>query len=259
MSTSSDVPRSPDASRTPAAHDPAARNPAVRSPASPADLAERLPLEHIDYLAGSLADDAPADPLALFDAWLDDAFARRDLHGDISDPSAVVLASIALDEAGAPRPRTRTVLLKGRDERGFVVYTNRESAKGRELAATPQASLLFPWYALQRQVRVEGRVERVSDAESDAYFARRPRGSQLGAWASDQSRPVGSREELEARYADAEARFAGRDVPRPDYWGGLRLLPDALEFWQGRANRMHDRIAFALGTDGVWRRERLQP
>lgn len=230
----------------------------IRS-AQPVERADRLPLEHVDYLAGSLADSAPADPLALFDAWLDDAFTRRDLQGDISDPSAVVLSSVAIDPDGTPRPRSRTVLLKGRDERGFVVYTSRESAKGRELAANPQASLLFPWYPLQRQVRIEGRAEQVSDEESDAYFARRPRGSQLGAWASRQSRPIGSREDLEAQYAEAEERFAGREVPRPPYWGGIRLLPVRLEFWQGRAHRMHDRIEFELTPDGTWTRRRLQP
>lgn len=219
----------------------------------------RLADERLDYLAGSLADDAPEDPLALFDVWMDEAFARREEHGDISDPSAVVLSTIALDPDGSPRPRSRTVLLKGRDEHGFVLFTNLSSAKGTELDATPRAALLLPWYALQRQVRIEGRPEHLPAADSDAYWAQRPRGSQLGAWASHQSREIDSRAALDAQYDEVEARFEGREVPRPEFWGGLRIRPVTLEFWQGRQNRVHDRIEYRRGAGGAWERHRLQP
>lgn len=221
--------------------------------------ARDLAADRTDYLAGSLADEAPADPLALFDAWMQDAFARREEHGDLPDPTAVVLATVDLT-GPAPRPRTRTVLLKAHDADGFVVFTNKESDKGRELAGDAQASLLLPWYVLQRQVRIEGAITDVADQEADDYFASRPRGSQIGAWASHQSRPVASREALDAQYAEAEARFADSEtVPRPPHWGGYRLRPERIEFWQGRASRMHDRIVFTLGADGSWSRERLQP
>ncbi|MCT1908212.1 pyridoxamine 5'-phosphate oxidase [Brachybacterium paraconglomeratum] len=224
---------------------------------------DRLAGERLDYLAGSLADAAPADPLALCDAWLQDAFARRDSHGDITDPTAVVLSTVALDADGAPRPRSRTVLLKGLDEHGASIYTNLDSDKARELRATPRASLLLPWYPLQRQVRIEGAVEKLSAAESDAYWATRPRGSQLGAWASHQSRRIDSRESLEAQYDEVEARFEGAEVPRPEFWGGLRIRPERIEFWQGRAHRVHDRIVYERSADGAgagdWERHRLQP
>ncbi|MGP5611376.1 pyridoxamine 5'-phosphate oxidase [Brachybacterium alimentarium] len=221
--------------------------------------AHHLAEERLDYLAGSLPDDAPADPLALFDVWMDEAFARREQHGDLSDPSAVVLSTVALDPGGVPRPRSRTVLLKGHDDGGFVVYTNLSSPKAAELEATPRAALLLPWYPLQRQVRIEGRVERLPAADSDAYWAQRPRGSQLGAWASHQSRPIDSRADLDARYAEVEARFEGADVPRPEFWGGLRIHPERVEFWQGRENRFHDRIVYDVTADGNWQRHRLQP
>lgn len=219
----------------------------------------RLPGERTDYLAGSLPDDAPADPLALFDLWLAEAFAQREEHGDLPEPSAVVLSTVSLEADGAPRPRSRTVLLKGHDADGFVVFTNLDSDKGHELASTPRAALLMPWYPLQRQVRIEGTVERVTAAESDAYWAQRPRGSQLGAWASHQSRSIASREALEAQYAAAEERFEDGPVPRPDFWGGLRVRPTSLEFWQGRPHRFHDRILYTASADGAWERHRLQP
>ncbi|GAA1491196.1 pyridoxamine 5'-phosphate oxidase [Brachybacterium sacelli] len=222
-------------------------------------MTDRLPDEHRDYLTGSLADAAPADPLALFDAWMDDAFARRTERDDLTDPSAVVLSTVALGADGRPRPRSRTVLLKGHDADGFVVYTNLASPKAAELEATPHAAMLLPWYPLQRQVRIEGRVEHLPAAESDAYWAHRPRGSQLGAWASHQSEPVDSRAALEAQYEEMTARFEGSEVPRPSFWGGLRLVPDRLEFWQGRENRFHDRIAYVLAADATWQRHRLQP
>jgi pyridoxamine 5'-phosphate oxidase len=151
------------------------------------------------------------------------------------------------------------VLLKGLDAQGAALYTNLESDKALELKATPRAALLLPWYPLQRQVRIEGAVEPLPAADSDAYWATRPRGSQLGAWASHQSREIDSRESLEAQYAEVEARFEGAEVPRPPFWGGLRVRPERLEFWQGRAHRVHDRIVYTLTADGEWARHRLQP
>ena len=223
------------------------------------DDRSRLAAESPDFLAGSLADDAPEDPCVLVDVWQDDAFIRRSEHGDLPDPTAVVLSTVAFDAEGTPWPRSRTVLLKGRDARGFVLYTNLGSAKGEEIATAPRAALLMPWYPLQRQVRIEGMVEELTSEESDAYFGQRPRGSQIGAWASQQSRPIGSREELEAQYAEAEERFEGTDVPRPPYWGGIRVVPERIEFWQGRENRLHDRLAYRRLADGSWNRTRLQP
>lgn len=238
--------------------------------------ADRLAAERTDYGTGSLADEAANDPLALFDAWMAEAFERRESHGDLAEPTAVVLSTIAVGTNGGAadgvdggvdrviRPRSRTVLLKGRDERGFVLYTNLDSDKGREVDANPSASLLLPWYPLQRQVRIEGLVEPVDPAKADAYFASRPRGSQISAWASRQSRPVDSRAALEAQYTAAQERFEGADVPRPPFWGGLRLVPDRIEFWQGRQNRLHDRIVVTrVGVDeqreAVWEQHRLQP
>ena len=156
-------------------------------------------------------------------------------------------------------PSVRMVLLRGHDERGLVFYTNRESRKGHELDANPRASVVF-YFAppLGRQVRVEGRIERVSDAESAAYFASRPRSSQIGAWASAQSSPLADRDELERHVAESERRFEGKDVPLPPFWGGYRLVPDAFELWVGRPDRLHDRARYERDGDG-WRRERLAP
>jgi len=151
------------------------------------------------------------------------------------------------------------VLLKGHDARGFVFFTNRESRKGRELATNPRAAAVLHWRPLHRQVRVEGAVERVDDEESQAYFRTRPRGSRIGAWASPQSEPLPSRAELERRVAEIEARFEGEeDLPLPPFWGGYRIVADAIEFWQGRSTRLHDRVRYEL-HDGGWRRERLAP
>ena len=194
--------------------------------------------------------DLPADPLDLFHTWFADAQAAG-----VVEPNAMTLATAAPDG----RPSARIVLLKGADARGFSFYTNHDSRKGRELDAHPVAALVFWWGPLERQVRVEGRVERVGTAEADAYYASRPRGSRLGAWASPQSAEIPDRSPLDARLADAEARFAGADVPRPDFWGGYRVVPDAVEFWQGRPSRLHDRFLYRLGAAGDWQPSRLAP
>lgn len=193
--------------------------------------------------------DADDDPVALFGRWLDEAVAAG-----IHEPNAMALATA--DESG--RPSVRTVLLKGFDEAGAVFYTNYDSRKARELAANPWASAVLLWRELQRQVRIEGRVERVDSAQSDAYFGSRPRGAQIGAVASRQSQPIDSREALEAQVADVEQAYDGRDVDRPAQWGGYRLALEVMEFWQGRPNRIHDRLRFARVGTG-WSRERLQP
>jgi pyridoxamine 5'-phosphate oxidase len=193
--------------------------------------------------------DADADPLLQFRAWFDQARAAGALDAD-----AMVLATATPDG----RPSARVVLLKGLDERGFAFFTNYHSRKGRELAANPRAALNFYWPELERQVRAEGAVETMTPAESDAYFRIRPRDSQLGAWASPQSELLADRAELEARLAEVAARFAGGEVPRPPHWGGCRLVPEAVEFWQGRPGRLHDRLLYTR-TPGGWRRQRLAP
>ena len=189
------------------------------------------------------------NPHALFEDWFAEAKA-----GEPNDPNAMTLATV--DAAG--QPSARMVLLKGHDDRGFVFYTNLESRKAGDLRASPRAGLLFHWKSLRRQVRVEGPVERVSDAEADAYFATRGRDSQLGAWASDQSRPLADRATFEARFAAMEARFAGGDVPRPPHWSGTRVRPERIEFWQDRAHRLHERRLFTRSGDG-WREGLLYP
>src|SRR4051794_15605961 len=197
---------------------------------------------------GLSEDDLAATWLRQFEHWLADAVAAG-----IGEPNAMVLATA--DERG--RPSARTVLLKGVDDAGFVFFTNRESRKGRELAANPRAALLFPWHDLQRQVVAEGGVEPLARAEDDAYFATRPHGSQLGALASPQSRVVASRDVLERAFAEAAERYPDT-VPRPPHWGGLRVRPDVVEFWQGRPDRLHDRLRYRL-EDGGWVVERLAP
>ncbi len=203
-----------------------------------------------DYDAGALDINAlGADPVAAFERWL-----AASVDAGVPDANAMVVATTGADGAAS----ARTVLLRGVDGRGFVFYTNRESRKGRDLAANPRAALVFVWLAVRRQVLVAGDVEHVSDAESDAYFASRPRGSQLAAWASPQSAPIDSRAALEAAVADAAARFEGADVPRPPFWGGYRVVPTAVEFWQGRADRLHDRFRFER-TPAGWEATRLGP
>lgn len=231
----------------------------MTSPNPASDVPDPLAADRTDYLDGQLGDDAPADPFAVLAGWMGQARARHAEHRDLPDATAVVLSTLHRETDGTLRPRSRTVLLKGSGPEGFVVFTNRESAKGREIAAEPQVSLLLPWYALQRQVRIEGRAELLDDAASDAYFASRPRGSQLAAWASEQSAEVAGRDALDARYAEVEQRFAGAEVPRPPFWGGYRIVPDRIEFWQGRGHRLHDRLLYERGADAAWTRRRLQP
>ena len=189
------------------------------------------------------------DPLALFEDWF-----REAEQAGVEVPETMTLATA--DTGGAPS--ARMVLLKGADEDGFVFYTGYVSRKARELEQNPRAALVFYWRPLGKQVRVEGRVEHVSEAESAAYFATRPRGSQLAAWASQQSSALESRDELERRYAELERVYERREVPLPPHWGGFRLRPDALEFWEHRDNRLHDRIRYTRAREG-WEAERLAP
>ncbi|MCW2783104.1 MAG: pdxH [Marmoricola sp.] len=203
-----------------------------------------------EYELGGLAEaDAPADPLTLFAAW----FAEAE-GGGVHEPNAMVLATAST----TGQPAARAVLLKGLSAAGFVFYTNQESRKGSDLAVNPLCALTFPWFELQRQVRVEGTASVAPRSDAEAYFATRPRESQLGAWASRQSSVVSSRAALDASYADVEARFAGTDVPCPPHWGGYVVAPRVVEFWQGRRGRMHDRLVYRLTGSG-WAMERLAP
>jgi pyridoxamine 5'-phosphate oxidase len=214
------------------------------------DALDSVAAARAEYTLGGLVEsDLLPDPIAMFRRWYDDAHAAG-LH----EPNAMVVATVSGDFA----PAARLVLLKGVSEEGFVFFTNTGSRKGTELAGNPRIALLFPWHPLERQVRVDGTAALLPRADVDAYFAVRPRGSQLGAWASHQSSVVSDREELLAAYDDAERRYAEGEVPTPTEWGGYLVHPESVEFWQGRPGRMHDRLVYRREADG-WRTERLAP
>ena len=195
-------------------------------------------------------DSAAGDPLVQFGRWLADATAAG-----LAEPTAMVLATVS----ASGRPRARTVLLKSYDSGGFTFYTNRTSRKGSDLAEVPRASLLFPWHPMHRQVIIEGTARPLSTQESEPYFRSRPRGSQLGAWTSRQSTVISSRAELDSRYAELAERWPdGTEVPMPGFWGGYQVVPEVCEFWQGRVDRLHDRLRYRR-ADGCWVRERLAP
>ena len=203
-----------------------------------------------EYTAAGLhEEDLAADPFTQFDRWL-----RQAVEAGVHEPNAMTLATAGTDGV----PSARMVLLKAVDARGFVFFTNLESRKARELSARPAAALVFFWAELERQVRVDGTVESVSRAEAERYFASRPRGSRLGAWASRQSDRAGSRAELEAQLKRREEEYRDRDIPTPPFWGGFRVLPHTVEFWQGRENRLHDRLVYS-GRGSAWSVGRLQP
>lgn len=202
------------------------------------------------YARGSLTESAVnSDPILQFKSWMNEA-----LSAALPEPNAMTLATVGADG----KPSARIVLIKGVDARGFVFFTNYESHKGRDLEANPHAALLFHWIELERQVRIEGRVEKLPDAESDAYYAARPLDSRIGAWASEQSREVPGRMALVARAAKFAAKF-GMHPPRPPHWGGYLLVPELMEFWQGRPSRLHDRIVYSRQPTGAWRIARLAP
>jgi pyridoxamine 5'-phosphate oxidase len=202
-----------------------------------------------DYTQAGLEQGDPS-PFKQFELWFNQALAA-----DLLEPNAMTLATVTSEG----RPDARIVLLKGFDARGFVFYTNYRSQKGQELAANPHAALVFLWGDLERQVRVVGKVEKATDLEADTYFQSRPLGSRLGAWASTQSEVIPSREVLEARMIALEKEYQGREIPRPDHWGGFRVVPTEMEFWQGRPSRLHDRLRYRLQANGVWMIDRLAP
>ena len=199
--------------------------------------------------AGLRQADLDPDPMGQFRRWFGEAAAAG-----LIEPNAMVLGT-----TNGERPSSRTVLLKAYDERGFVFFTNYGSRKSRDIEANPQVSLLFPWYPLERQVGILGRAERISVAESLAYFASRPHGSRVGAWVSQQSTVIGSRQLLEMKWEEMKRKFAQGEVPLPSFWGGFRVVPTEIEFWQGRENRLHDRFRYARADASAWRCERLAP
>jgi pyridoxamine 5'-phosphate oxidase len=206
-------------------------------------------IRHDYQLKGLHEDDLNPDPLKQFRLWFDEA-----VNSGISESNAMLLSTI-----GERRPSARIVLLKDLDERGFSFFTNYESKKGREMESNPQVALTFFWKEFERQVRIEGNVGKTTEKESSEYFAVRPRGSQIGAWVSAQSESIPDRAFLEARTKEFEERFEGREVPRPPYWGGYRVIPNYIEFWQGRPSRLHDRLAYSQDLEGNWKVERLSP
>jgi pyridoxamine 5'-phosphate oxidase len=219
------------------------------SATAPPPVDPKLAELRTDYALKTLDEkDVDRDPVKQFGVWMVEA-----IHARVPEPTAMHLATVGSDA----RPSGRIVLLKGLDPGGFVFYTNYQSRKGRELAANPVAALTFMWKELERQVRIEGRVEKVSAEDSDAYYATRPLGSRIGAWASPQSETIGERTWLEARWAELTASH-GDSPPRPPHWGGYRIVPDYLEFWQGRLSRLHDRIAYSR-AQGSWKIARLAP
>lgn len=204
-----------------------------------------------DYcLAGLAEKDLARDPFRQFERWFQEAEAAK-----LVEPNAMIVATATRDG----RPSARTALLKGVDGRGFVFYTNYQSRKGRELELNPRATLLFPWIALERQVIVEGIATKVSREEAEAYFHSRPLASQCSAWVSQQSSVISGRKTLEDAMKDVEKKYAGQTVPLPPHWGGYRVMPDAVEFWQGRRSRLHDRLRYRRSEDGAWTVERLAP
>lgn len=204
-----------------------------------------------DYTLKGLSEtDAHPNPFEQFKIWFDQAVAA-----ELPEPNAMTIATATPDG----KPSARMVLLKGYDQRGFVFYTNYQSNKGQQLIENPWAAITFWWAELERQVRIEGRVEKLTAAESDGYFNSRPKGSQLGAWVSDQSQVIPSREVLEQRLQQLKQDYENKEVPRPPHWGGFRVIPSEIEFWQGRPSRLHDRLLYNRGEDGDWVIKRLSP
>ena len=232
--------------------------------ASPDGIIPRTPprLDHVDYSGEGLTEgEVPAAPFELVSSWIDVARARQVDRGDVPEPLSIAVATV--DAAG--RPDVRTVLMRFLDARGPGFVTSLESTKSQQLQAVPALAATLTWPAMFRAIRFRGRAELVGEAEIDAYFAERPRGSQLSAWVSHQSRPIDGREPLERAWAEVEARYEGQDVPRPEFWGGWRIVCDEVEAWAGRNNRLHDRFRWTRVGDGgldeptAWRVERLQP
>ncbi|MBD2577148.1 pyridoxamine 5'-phosphate oxidase [Oscillatoria sp. FACHB-1406] len=204
-----------------------------------------------DYSKAGLSEaDSAENPIEQFKIWFEQAMSAQ-----LTEPNAMVLATATANGM----PSARMVLLKAFDERGFTFFTNYESDKGKQLAANPQAALTFWWAELERSVRIEGRIEKISETESDEYFQNRPRASQLGAWTSEQSEVIPDRELLEERLEHFREQYGEGKIPRPPHWGGYRVIPSAIEFWQGRPNRLHDRLRYRCQEDGSWLRERLSP